>query len=98
MADVLRRYDDASTEIRTPLAEHSIGDLRACASRWHGGQWSPFYAFASTGSVVAGLAGEAESCRRDLAKQGDDAEYDHDGLEDDRLRAIASLEPEPTDD
>ena len=38
--------------------------LRETASAWHGGQWSPLYAFASSGTVVAGAASEAEHCLR----------------------------------
>lgn len=38
------------------------GEVRFCASRWHGGQASPLYALCSTGSVLPGVAGEIEVC------------------------------------
>ena len=38
-------------------------DLRAriLASEWHGGQWSPLYALASSGAITAGALGEIEA-------------------------------------
>lgn len=41
-----------------------IYGLRAVAARWHTGQWSALYAFASTGTVVPGLYSEAMACAR----------------------------------
>ena len=32
------------------------------AEHWHGGQWSPLYAFLSTGTVEPGLSGELCQC------------------------------------
>lgn len=40
----------------------SVDELRELASQWHGGQFSPLYAFASSGTVVAGAANEARIC------------------------------------
>ena len=37
-------------------------ELRLLATEWHGGQFSPLYAFQSTGSVVPGLFAEAWRC------------------------------------
>ena len=45
--------------IHTPEGEWHRVDLALMASYWHSGQFSPLYALASSGSVVAGLAAEA---------------------------------------
>lgn len=37
-------------------------EYRRLASEWHGGQWSPMYAYASTGSVTRGLCAEIRHC------------------------------------
>ena len=37
-------------------------DHRNTASGWHGGQSSPLYAYASTGSIVPGVLGEVDDC------------------------------------
>lgn len=73
--------------ISTGLGEYAVADLQETASHWHGGQWSALYAFCSSGTVVPGLASEANPCARD-AGNCDDCEID----EADKLRAIASLE------
>lgn len=46
----------------------STTDIRArkIASEWHGGQWSPLYALASTGSIVEGITSEISHCLRDI--------------------------------
>lgn len=41
----------------------------ALAEDYHGGQWTPLYAFASSGSVVCGLAHEIFSCIKIAQKQ-----------------------------
>jgi hypothetical protein len=33
-------------------------EAREVASDWHGGQWSPLYAFASSGTLVEGITDE----------------------------------------
>ena len=48
--------------IQTDAGEWHRVDLALTAGDWHGGQWSPLYALASSGSVVAGLAAEAGRC------------------------------------
>lgn len=68
-----------------------IADLRRLAYAWHGGQWSPLYAFASSGTIVSGLARESLRCAelaRDTCECGDAAEYPDEIM----LRAIADLE------
>lgn len=35
-----------------------VSNYRRTASYWHGGQFSPLYAFASTGSIIPGLERE----------------------------------------
>lgn len=42
-------------------------NLRQTASEWHSGQWSPLYAFASTGSIEPGLEAEISDCLRDAS-------------------------------
>lgn len=42
-----------------PRKSYSVGELRRVAQDWHGGQWSPMYAFSSSGTVTSGLYGEA---------------------------------------
>ena len=44
---------------------------REVASAWHGGQRFPLYAFASTGTVRAGILGEVDDCIASL--EGDRA-------------------------
>ena len=69
--------------------------LRETASAWHGGQWSPLYAFASSGTVVRGAASEAEHCLH---------HYTDDATDEDRaaLRALvdylAEHEPEAVEE
>lgn len=41
--------------------------LRQTAAEWHSGQWSPLYAFASTGTIESGLEAEILSCLRDAS-------------------------------
>lgn len=66
-----------------------IADLRDVASHWHGGQWSALYAFASSGTIVAGLAREANECAEHAQSSPDDgADFPDDVM----LRAIAELE------
>ncbi len=45
-------------------------EARAIAADWHGGQWSPLYSFASSGSLakVAGAIGETEGIVRDIER------------------------------
>jgi hypothetical protein len=43
---------------------------RQTAARWHGGQWSPLYAYASTGAVVAGVDREVLDCL-DIVERGE---------------------------
>lgn len=60
-------------------------ELRLLATEWHGGQFSPLYAFQSTGSVVPGLWAEAWRCAlyADAKGMSEDAEA---------LRRIAALD------
>lgn len=37
-----------------------LSALRALAAAWHGGQWSPLYALASSGAIVDGIEREIE--------------------------------------
>jgi hypothetical protein len=37
-------------------------EAREIASYWHGGQFSPLYAFSSSGTILPGLLGEIEDC------------------------------------
>lgn len=71
--------------IRTKLGEYPIAELRHLAYDYHGGQWSPLYAFASSGYIIPGLAAEATKAAKIVPN---DAEVD----EEDKLMAIASLE------
>ena len=51
--------------------EHYVADARETASYWYCGAASALYAFVSTGTVLPGLSGEAEACRRDAeARRG----------------------------
>lgn len=70
--------------IHTPEGEWHRFELSLMASYWHSGQWSPLYALASSGSVVAGLAAEAGRCVPLAEAEGlwEDA---------DALRAIVAL-------
>ena len=36
--------------------------FRNLAADWHGGQFSPLYAYASTGNIVEGLIEEIDEC------------------------------------
>lgn len=47
--------------IQTGIGEWHREELRITAGDWHSGQFSPLYAYCSSGSVVSGLAAE---CRR----------------------------------
>lgn len=47
----------------------------ALAERWHGGQWSPLYAFLSTGTVTEGLSSEILSCMSHATKNSDEEEH-----------------------
>ncbi len=42
--------------------------VRLAASEWHGGQWSPLYALASSGAIVDGCAAELAECIRAAKK------------------------------
>src|SRR5262245_39790477 len=55
-----RDRPDQASAMDTP----NPGNLqhRQTAADWHGGQDSALYAYASTGTVVTGLAGEIEDC------------------------------------
>lgn len=49
----------AAAVLRVELAEAGDVDaLREIAAEWHGGQWSALYAFASSGTVLAGASSE----------------------------------------
>lgn len=74
-----------------------VSELRTIASYWHGGQFSPLYAFASSGSITPGLAKEA----LEAAKHAEMSEREHEEYEDviddpiyqaAALKTIASLE------
>jgi hypothetical protein len=41
--------------------------LRQTASEWHSGQYSPLYAFSSTGTITPGLEAEIFDCLRDAS-------------------------------
>ena len=47
------------------VSERPYRDL---AADWHGGQWSPMYAYASTGNIVDGLVAEIDECIREAVK------------------------------
>ena len=38
--------------------------VRSIASAWHGGQWSPLYALASSGAIIHGCIEEVAECVR----------------------------------
>lgn len=67
-SEVERSADpDADAEILSSLyREHTCEDLSHArlAELYHSGQWSPLYAFLSTGTVVNGLHSEILSCIR----------------------------------
>jgi len=46
----------------------STAKARRIASEWHGGQASALYAFASTGTVIAGFLGECRQAEKDAIK------------------------------
>jgi len=46
-----------------------IKKLQQTASEWHSGQWSPLYAFASTGRIDPQLGAEIRECLRDANKE-----------------------------
>jgi hypothetical protein len=72
------RYSDVERDSEGYIPEEEISRLSAehadecegpedlshgeLASRWHSGQWSPLYAFLSTGTVTEGLSSEILSC------------------------------------
>ena len=96
-SDVLARTNDGPEYLKL----HTFGDevhradLRECAYRWHRGQWSPLYAFASSGGIVSGLAAEATRCasHADTLEAADDYQLDSEQSFDDSLllRTIADL-------
>lgn len=43
-------------------ARYPLDEFRTLAGEWHGGQGSAFYALASTGTPVLGLAREVREC------------------------------------
>lgn len=45
--------------------------MRKVASDWHGGQASPLYAYASTGTITNGLTREIRSCLREAGWVGE---------------------------
>ena len=47
-------------------------EARKIASEWHGGQWSPLYAFSSTGTIVSGINSEIEECLRTVYPHSDE--------------------------
>lgn len=63
-------------------------EARALAADWHGGQWSPLYALASTGTVVPGAVREVRECIADREHTAHDT-YPLDAERDlARLRAL----------
>lgn len=52
----------------------NIDKLRIIASEWHSGQWSPLYAFSSTGTITAGIIEEIQNCINDCVKQNNKKE------------------------
>lgn len=70
-------------------------ELRQLAYDWHGGQWSPLYAFASSGAITEGLASEADRCasQAETLEAADDYEPSEDRSFPDSLmlRTIATL-------
>lgn len=77
-SDVERFADpDADAEAISSLyAQHTCEDISHArlAELYHSGQWSPLYAFLSTGTVVQGLHSEILSCIRKQAKNAHCAE------------------------
>lgn len=76
-------------------------EAREIASKWHGGQSSPLYALASTGTVVSGADSEVRSCIRAVEADPDaynpgeidrlkDLEAYCDALDPDRIKTIYS--------
>lgn len=55
------------TELPEDVWERTDVDWRTIASWWHGGQFTPLYAFTSTGTIVDGLVEEIESCLKTAA-------------------------------
>ena len=88
---------DDNKVIKTKLGEYSIAELRGLANIFHGGQWSPLYAFSSSGYITPGLANEAEKAIFEIPAEDDEEEDHSDEYPDqedyeDMLNAIASLE------
>jgi len=46
------------------MAPMDDDEARELATEWHGGEWSPLYALATTGAIVMGCAEEVGECRR----------------------------------
>lgn len=82
-------YEDIPEYVRSDESGETYHreELRQLAGEWHGGQWSALYAFSSSGTVVPGLATEAVSA----------ADKSADIIEIDKLRTLATLEPEDDD-
>ena len=40
----------------------TIEHARFIASEWHSGQWSPLYAFSSSGTITCGIVREINEC------------------------------------
>lgn len=55
----------------------SEADARRIASEWHGGQWSAFYAFSSSGAIIEGVLEELEEMRQAKTIESD---HEHDQL------------------
>lgn len=66
--------DDIETGEHEMTDSTDLAELRATAAEWHGGQWSPLYAFASSGTVVRGAAHDAEHAMRYYCDDKTDAE------------------------
>jgi hypothetical protein len=41
-------------------------EARKIAGDWHGGQWSPLYAFCSSGTITPGIDSEISQCLREV--------------------------------
>jgi len=59
--EVERLESSADADDETDIDEDP-DDYRRTASRWHDGQWSALYAFASSGTVTHGISSEIRQC------------------------------------
>jgi hypothetical protein len=63
------------------------GDHRQTAEGWHGGQSTALYAYASTGTIAAGLDDEIQACLAIVEHADEASDLDRVG-EHERLRAL----------